>query len=219
MSSYDQAFYDTIREGCQQSAAVIVPLFLSYCDPRPKTVIDVGCGEGHWTARFRDHGAAVFGLDAGWVQPVALGPYEFIPVNLEEPLGPQVNGPVDLAVSLEVAEHLSPERGPGFVADLCALAPLVLFSAAIPGQGGAHHLHERWPDYWADQFATHGYAVSGALRFALWDDDRIEVWYRQNLLVAASPAGQATVADLFAEPRLAYPYRLVHPVLYDARRA
>jgi hypothetical protein len=52
-------------------------------------------------------------------------------------------------VSLEVAEHLQPKRSASFVADLVALAPAVLFSAAIPGQPGTDHINPRWQDEWA----------------------------------------------------------------------
>src|SRR5579862_3100091 len=55
----------------------------------------------------------------------------------------------DLAMSFEVAEHLPPDAAKGFVDSLTRLAPLVLFSAAIPFQGGVGHINEQWPEYWA----------------------------------------------------------------------
>jgi hypothetical protein len=79
----------------------------------------------------------------------------------------------DLAVSLEVAEHLPPERGEGFVEDLCRLAPVVLFSAAVPGQGDPKHtghLNERWQSYWASLFHERGYERAECVRPAIWED-------------------------------------------------
>jgi hypothetical protein len=86
-------------------------------------------------------------------------------------------------MSLEVAEHLPVERASGFVADLVRLAPAVLFSAAIPAQGGIDHVNERWQSWWADHFAIHGYAARDVIRPLIWDDDRVAVWYRQNTIL------------------------------------
>ena len=60
------------------------------------------------------------------------------------------------SISLEVAEHLSPGRAESFISDLCQAAPVVLFGAAIPGQGGVGHLNEQWQSYWANLFEACG---------------------------------------------------------------
>ena len=200
---YDGDFFDVIRDGCQRSAEVVVPLLVDLL--APSTVIDVGCGEGWWARTFQSYGVAARGVD-GPDTIAMVSP--FTAHDLTEPL-PEL-GAFDLAISLEVAEHLPPERAGGFVADLCRLAPTVVFSAAIPGQGGTGHVNEQWPGYWVDLFAGQGFRVDGSLRFDLWGDDRVENWYRQNLLLAS-------VEPL---PGLAYGPVLpvVHPVLYDARR-
>jgi 2-polyprenyl-3-methyl-5-hydroxy-6-metoxy-1,4-benzoquinol methylase len=54
----------------------------------------------------------------------------------------------DLVVSLEVAEHLPASAADQFVNTLVKHGKKILFSAAIPGQGGQDHLNEQWPDYW-----------------------------------------------------------------------
>ena len=78
---------------------------------------------------------------------------------------------VDLAVSLEVAEHPSEKRAPSFIDDLCTASSCVLFGAAIPGQEGVGHLNEKWPSYWTKLFEKRGYSPmtsyarkSGAIR-------------------------------------------------------
>ncbi len=212
MSVYDQGFYDTIRPGVQSSAAVIVPLVMDHIKPR--TVVDVGCGEGWWARAFADAGCDVLGIDGPWGSGQRAGiPYRAH--DLAEPL-PDDLGQFGLAVSLEVAEHLPPGRAASFIADLCRLAGVVLFSAAIPGQGGAGHLNEQPPSYWAGLFETHGYAVSGALRWTIWDDGRVENWYSQNLLIATNLPG--VYPRLMFGWRMAAPMHVVHPVLFDARR-
>lgn len=82
-----------------------------------------------------------------------------------------------------------------------------------------HNCNEQWPDYWAGLFEAEGFDVSGALRFAIWEDERVENWYRQNILVAVSSEVERTptLVDLLTSP-LAPPWHIVHPILYDARR-
>jgi hypothetical protein len=86
---------------------------------------------------------------------------------------------------LEVAEHLPAECAGALVDSLCRLAPVVAFSAAIPFQGGVHHVNERWPEYWAALFEARGFVVIDCLRRDLWQDERVEWWYAQNLLLYA----------------------------------
>lgn len=216
--SYDVAFYDTIAKGCRDSADVVVPELVRLFSPT--RVVDFGCGEGHWLAAFKAAGCEVFGLDG---EHVALGRLaidrdEFAFVDLSQPVTMPA---VDMAISLEVAEHLPAASAADFVASLVVAAPVVVFSAAIPGQGGTGHIHERWPGYWVELFAEHGYFATGALRWQFWDDDRIENWYRQNLLVFATQRARAAMAPaaaaLWTSP-LAPPWPVVHPILYDARR-
>lgn len=192
-AAYDQLFYDTIRAGCKSSADVVVPLVLKRLGTI-NTVVDVGCGEGWWAAAFAHRGGCdVLGVDGAYVQSSPLGE-RFIARDLTQPLNLAPRR-FDLAVSLEVAEHLPESRAAGFVADLCALAPVVLFSAAIPHQSGAGHINCQWPTYWADLFYRHGYDFDGSIRFDIWDDERIEPWYRQNLHIATTGC-RSTTLDL-----------------------
>jgi len=213
--TYNQWFYDTIRPGVQASAAVVVPLVTNQLNPR--TVVDVGCGEGWWARAFADVGCDVLGIDGPWMS----GDRTHIPYYTHDLAKsvPNTIGRFDLAVSLEVAEHLPPGRAESFVTDLCRLADVVLFSAAIPGQGGAGHLNEQPAAYWAALFDANDYMVSGALRWMIWDNPKVENWYRQNLLVAVNTSRlpETTYPALFDTPT-APPWDVVHPVLFDARR-
>lgn len=229
MTMYDPTFYDTIRSGIQSSASVVAPLVNDYV--QASRVLDVGCGEGWWGAEFQKLGCDVLGIDGAYVDPTAASGIPSIAWDLERPIFAAGRpGPLDgcgmtdrkyhfdLAVCLEVAEHLRPARALSLVGDLCLSAPVVLFSAAIPGQGGTGHLNEQWPTYWAHFFQQHGYAVSGALRWEIWNDDRVENWYRQNLLICSTQPIPIRLYDLFSSDH-SEPYPIVHPVLYNARRS
>lgn len=207
---YDKAFYDMIRPGVESSAKALVPALVTMLDPQ--TVIDVGCGEGWWAYEFAQNQCEVLGVDNGMIPTSPLGD-RFQAVDLTKPF-PDL-GTWDLAVSLEVAEHLPASRAEGFIKDLCGLAPDIVFTAAIPGQGGVGHINEQPPGYWVKLFRDNGFSVSGMLRWIIWDDDRIENWYRQNLLFATNRPD--TYWDLFNHPS-AEPIHVVHPILFDARR-
>jgi SAM-dependent methyltransferase len=182
-SAYGPRFYDRHREGSASSARVVLPHVREWI--RPASVVDVGCGSGTWLAAWQDLGVDdVLGVDGAHVRdatPSALRPGQLRIADLTRPLG--LDRTFDLAMSLEVAEHLPPECADDFVASLVRLAPVVLFSAAIPFQGGTGHLNEQWPVWWARRFAAHGYRCVDALRPLLWGDARVAPWYAQNILL------------------------------------
>lgn len=141
MAEYPPEFYRSHGETALASARRIVPIVLDLLTPQ--RVVDIGCSGGAWLAIFREHGVEdILGLDGVWIDEDQLKiPRQcFRRADLQQPL--EIEGEFDLALSLEVAEHLPPARAEGFIAELAALAPVVLFSAAIPFQGGHHHVNE-----------------------------------------------------------------------------
>ncbi|PEQ10751.1 hypothetical protein B2G71_20820 [Novosphingobium sp. PC22D] len=179
------------------------------------SVCDVGCGVGTWLAAARDLGAGcVQGFEGPWGEAVELvverGLIRF--GDLHEPVADTRR--YDLVISLEVAEHLNAARAPGFVADLCALGDVVLFSAAIPGQGGTGHVNEQWQSYWAGHFAAQGYQAHDAIRPLVWDDDQVAWWYRQNILLYVREGSPAATALAGAGLRAPVYLDLVHPAYY-----
>ncbi len=210
-SIYPADFY-TNRRASTAHAATRILSALPKALPRA-SVADIGCGTGTWLAAALADGArSAFGIEGNWVNPSMLDDPRivFAPQDLEQ----RFTGPrVDLAMSLEVAEHLTPARAKSFVADLVALAPAILFSAAIPGQGGVNHLNEQWQSYWAVLFATHGYQPFDVIRPAIWSDTAIPAWYKQNIVLyldgtCAKTAGLTQVAS----PTL---LDLVHPLFWE----
>ncbi|MDA0341702.1 MAG: methyltransferase domain-containing protein [Proteobacteria bacterium] len=219
MPNYDKQFYDDIRETSRHAARTIVPMVLELIGS-VASVIDIGCGNGIWLSVFREHGAErTLGLDGDHVDRATLEIAEddFKAADLGQPL--PIAGRHDLAMTLEVVEHLPKARAESIVDDLVSLAPVVLFSAAVPGQGGEGHINEEWQDTWAERFERRGYRTLDPIRPKIWRDPSISWWYQQNLLLFASPeaiAGNpnlARVADQTDRARLS----VVHPRVFVAR--
>jgi hypothetical protein len=128
----------------------------------------------------------------------------------------QIDRQFDLVVSLEVAEHLPKSCAKTFIRSLTKLGPVILFSAAIPFQGGTAHLNEQWPDYWANYFKDNGYAAIDCLRKRVWQDDKLDWWYAQNILVFSRKDYLASNPLLKEEFKNTHPSQLsiVHPRKY-----
>jgi SAM-dependent methyltransferase len=186
---YTPEFYRNCSAGSASSAAVVVPYLAKLL--KPSSVLDVGCGTGLWLAEWERTGAEVAGVDGPWVQRDRLKiPREtFTAHDLSEPLNLQRR--FEVVTCLEVAEHLTVKAGHRLIDGLCRHGDVIVFSAAVPGQGGTNHINLHWPSYWAKLFAKHGYKPYDVLRDHFWWDQRVEWWYRQNLLIFADPAAAA----------------------------
>jgi hypothetical protein len=137
-------------------------------------------------------GAECVGLEGDSVSDVALPNLDIRVANLEQFIS--VAGRFDLALCLEVGEHLSQERSNSLVHDLCSLSDCVLFSAAIPGQGGANHINEQWQSWWARLFAENDFILFDCIRPRVWSNRAVEQWYRQNMFLYVDKTKSATLA-------------------------
>lgn len=213
-STYSAEFYEDQSLGSRRSADTVLPIVKGMVEPA--SVVDVGCGVGTWLASWRALGVTdVLGLDGAWVDSAMLQipPACFRSHDLTQPI--HLERSFDLAMSLEVAEHLDARHADDFVAGLAGLAPIVLFSAAIPGQGGRHHVNEQWPDYWSEKFARHGYRAVDCVRRRVWTAP-IDYCYAQNTFLYAASHALESNAALRAELQAngCAPLSLVHPEHY-----
>jgi len=207
---YDDSFYVGQSNRSYLSADCVVPLVLSIVPA--KSAIDVGCGVGTWASKLLEYGVPdVLGIDGDYVnrELLRIPQDRFQACDLAKPI--TLNRRFDLAVCLEVAEHLPPSRAESLVDDLVKLAPAILFSAAIPGQGGLNHINERYLTYWADLFAVKDFVLLDTIRPALWDDKRCDWWYRQNAVLFVHK--DDSLASLRAGTVLDY----IHPELYETK--
>ena len=183
LSSYDQEFFAE-QSGNSTRAAEII---LSWVVQRfaPSSIVDVGCGAGGWLKVALDAGVSdVLGVDGGaGAEQALLAPAEFVIWCDLEAGAPAVDRQFDLAICLEVLEHLSSEAAARVIAWLCEHASVILFSAALPGQRARTHINLRWLSEWANAFSDRGFLTYDIVRHRFWSDDRIPYWYRQNVVM------------------------------------
>lgn len=219
---YSPTFFDQISAGSLASARIVLRSLFKAISVA--SVVDVGCGTASWLRSAIELGVAdVMGLDGNYIDPgrLMIDTRYFRPCDLQTgSLRDAMATPrrFDLAMCLEVVEHLPAARADSFVGELCDLSDLILFSAAVPGQGGTNHINEQWPAYWSALFGSQGFACFDVLRHSLWNEETCELWYLQNLLLFArretSSFAKAARIQLANE---APPLPLVHPRLLQQK--
>jgi hypothetical protein len=198
---YSSDFFDYIDAGSRASAGIVSRLLVN--EVSIGSLLDVGSGHGAWAAEWMAAGVTdVIAVDGDYVKPdqLAIPRGKFVAHDLTSPLDLQRR--FDLVQSLEVAEHISPEHADLFIENLVRHGDIVLFSAAVPHQGGEHHVNEQPPQYWRDRFASHGYDVFDWVRPHIADNREVKAWYRYNILIYANPAGQKRLSQSVLEARV-----------------
>lgn len=182
MHVYDDKFYETADRTALESADGLIRHMTEAF--RISSVLDVGCGRGVWLGQWLRRGAtSVVGVDGPYVDVsrLAIPQSSFVARDLAEPFS--LDRTFDLVQSLEVAEHIREDRADTFVDNLTRHGTLILFSAAIPGQGGEHHVNEQPWEYWRRKFATRDYEVFDFLRPRVRNDESIYFCYRFNSFI------------------------------------
>lgn len=185
---YTERYYKRISEGSIRSAGIVMQALE---DLRIDSVIDVGCGVGEWNNGNPNY----WGVDHRVDRKQLLIPEDrFIECDLEREWV-SLDRKFDLCLCLEVAEHLRPHRAEGLVKMLCSLSDRVLFSAAIPHQGGVGHVNEQWQSWWADLFAKNGFCAA-VEQPKIRDNKDVEIWYRNNTVLYVRYPFGIPVADV-----------------------
>lgn len=206
-SVYSEEFYKKEDLSRFLTADIVLTEFFKFY--QPKSIVDIGCGLGHWLSVCVDKGINdIKGYDGHYVEADKLKiPRDaFDRHNLESPLVTPKK--YDLAITIEVAEHLPEDKADAFVCSLTHCADVILFSAAAAYQGGINHFNEKSPAYWAKLFSEKGFLCFDFMRDILWEKEGVNCVHAQNILVFVKeekrhliePEGLAPVLS----PRLMY---------------
>lgn len=198
---YSGDFYSYIDAGSRRSARAVAALLLP--EIKIASLLDVGAGHGAWAAEWLAAGVkTVLAVDGDYVRPeqLAVPKKNFRAHDLSTPL--DLKKRFDLVQTLEVAEHLPAGKAELFVDNLVAHGDVILFSAAVPHQGGEHHVNEQPPEYWRQKFAARGYAVFDFIRPGLARQGEVMPWYRFNSYIYANKAGEKRLSKAILATRV-----------------
>ena len=180
-TTYDGLFFDYIERGALASARHVVGALASL---KIGSVLDVGCGRGAWLSEWASRGVtAVVGADGDYVdrKSLLINAENFHGLDITQRF--DLKSRFDLVECLEVGEHISTECSPALVDNLTRHAPIVMFSAALPGQGGLQHINEQPLSFWRKLFAERGYVPFDCVRPAVAGLRDVEPWYRYNIVL------------------------------------
>ncbi len=181
---------------------------------RPTSVLHVGCGNGAWLSWFERYGVddctgVALAHPADGLTHVARDRVVVTDVRAPFDLGRRF----DLVVALELASRLPARDGDVLVDNLVRHGDMVLFSAAVPGQPGPHHVNAQWPQYWMERFDRRGFVCVDAMRPRWWNVESIDWSYRQNTFLVVSEVRLAHSARLRLEHEVhaQSPVAMIHP--------
>lgn len=208
---YTESFYSDMhrkKNTCRRAVEYVYDLL------HPKSVVDIGCGTGEWLALFKECGVLeIRGYDGDYVKKdwLAITEDEFTVCDLSQEIVHDRN--YDLAMSLEVAEHLDECHADRFVRDLSNFSDVILFSAAIPGQGGDGHVNEQWSSYWQTKFEANGFTCCDCIRDFFWDVEELDYYYKQNTVLFVQNSNKKLIEKLQSLEKRNM-RDIVHPVAY-----
>jgi len=216
---YKKEFFESHLDGPYRSAQQVVPIIYDLF--KPESVVDFGCGIGNWLKVWMDETPVkeVFGIEGPYItEDLFKVPAHLISLkDLKQPI--RLPKRYDLAVSLEVAEHIHAHDAGVFLENLVAASDVIVFSAAIKGQLGTYHVNEQYPEYWAEKFHALGYEAVDCFRHRIWNNHHIEYWYRQNMLLFIKKERLQDFPAIMDEYHRTDPRALlrVHPEQYELK--
>ncbi|WP_457105991.1 methyltransferase domain-containing protein [Methylobacterium sp. P5_C11] len=216
---YDFSWHQRHSEKTRISAEVTLSILLDIF--HPESMLDVGCGDGIWLQKAGDLGFAEFnGVDGPWtdMDKLLISEQNITILDLEQSFN--LDRRFDVAISLEVAEHISSESSEKMVENLVRHSDVVLFGAAIPYQGGFRHINEMWQSWWASKFAERGYQCFDVIRPQIWNRNDVHYWYKQNALVYVNVERKdySESFERYATDKslIGWPLDIVHPEKYES---
>jgi len=216
---YNEEFYRRHEERSYHSAQEILKVVFNIY--RPESIVDFGCGLGTWLAAAESLGVKkLFGVDGDWVKKNMLrsSAINFTVADFENSC--KYDGRFDMAMSLEVAEHIPDTKAREFVDMLCGASDIVVFSAAIRNQGGTNHINEQWQSYWINLFAKNGFRACDIIRSKSWNNEQVEWWYRQNAFLFVKEGSDVWNLPEVTSASEEYPVSIAdvaHPDNYEYR--
>jgi 2-polyprenyl-3-methyl-5-hydroxy-6-metoxy-1,4-benzoquinol methylase len=185
---YDEEFFsDQVRfEAAYADLAEVL-----YSAFTPKSVCDFGCGNAFLIHFLKGLGLTVKGVECSSAAFTHIASTVKSDVLIADVTQSLALGTFDLAISTEVAEHISKSKSMALVDNVTRHAKsFVFFTAAQPGQWGDGHINCQPKDYWQQLFHAKGWCLSDHLQMQVAREirkrpriDKLLPWISQNMLV------------------------------------
>jgi glycosyltransferase involved in cell wall biosynthesis len=145
----------------------------------PSSLLDIGCGPGHFVDSFRDCDIDAKGID---VDDRVHGKEHLTYQSLFD----ITNESADVVVCMEVAEHIEQELEDQVVAKVVStVGKTLIWTAAAIGQGGIGHINCKNKNAWAEKLTSAGLVRNTTKEQQLIADMKKGIhmgWFTNNLL-------------------------------------
>lgn len=199
--------YENIHN--RNSAEEIVPYIIELFNP--ESILDIGCGTGTWLKSAETLGVKkIFGVDGEYINKnqLEISQENFMSYNLQKVLN--LNEKYSITLCLEVAEHLDEKYSDNLITSLVNHSDIVIFSAALPYQGGQNHVNEQDFGYWIEKFKKHNYKPLDIVREKFWNNSKVNWWYKQNIFVYTN---RREIIEKYESAKPINTY--IHPILFQ----
>ena len=186
---YDEDFFNSLQK-YRPTYHFLADIIVEHLKPR--SVIDWGCGCGFLLEKLLEHGITdIHGIE-GSEAAISSIPKDLIPfIDIADVLLCDAGG-YDLAISIEVAEHIKEKNAAKFVNNICNSSnKYIWWTAAVPGQKGTGHVNLQPQSYWEDIFKEVGlfepdYEKTYKIKQAMLQNQLLCLgfyWLRDNLCI------------------------------------
>lgn len=153
----------------------------------PRSIIDLGCGNGNIITTAARLGIKATGFDLNLRSNFIFPNGSLIKHDITEPF-PWKQYKADMVLCWELAEHLPEEFASGLIEIIKVVTnEILIFTAATPGQGGAGHINEKPHAYWRGLLIKNGlhYKREESITLSqIWEWSTSEAWwYSKNVQV------------------------------------
>lgn len=206
-SPYSAPYYETITEDAIRSRDEIFkilgvgikgvtktkdgPAYSRY-DP---IILDFGAGLGQWGVGKKNY----IGIDyRAPKESLLIDPENYVDWDLRTPLNGLPLPKAEIALCLETAEHIEENYADILVDNIvssCTKEATIIFSAAVPSQGGNNHCNEQFQSYWGEKFAKRGFWPVNSYLPEIRGNKNIKSWYRQNVVIYRRATSGELVED------------------------
>jgi cyclopropane fatty-acyl-phospholipid synthase-like methyltransferase len=181
---YDEKYYEKVDSDMEISAGIMsMSIFDQF---HPGAVIDVGCGTGSLLLALRDLGVRAKGIEHSRAALKLCHERGLDVAHHDLESNDRFEEKSDVVTSTEVAEHLPKRFADRYVDLLCTTAPVVVITAATPGQRGTDHVNEQPHEYWIEKFQQRDFRFEDQITAtwrASWREKGVANCYCSNVLV------------------------------------